>query len=276
MRFWKLGVSGLLSLLLLITLLSLVAVGGIVAGSSSAYAQTPVIRTIKVEGNRRVEPETVRSYLRFSSGDRYNPLKVNESIKALFSTGLFSDVRIAIAGNQIIVKIVENPIIHQVAFEGNSEITDETLTSEVQLKSRSIYTRARVQADVQRILSVYRQGGRYATRVEPKIIEKEQNRIDLVFEIYEGPKTTVRNINFVGNYSFTESELREVITTTKTGLLSFLRPTNIYDPDRLNLDRELLRQYYLKNGYADARILSATADLDRAGRGCLITFTLEE
>jgi len=256
--------------------MSLVAFVGMTAGSGAAHAQAPIIRAIRVEGNRRVEPETVRSYLRFSSGDRYNPLKVNESIKSLFSTGLFSDVRIAASGNQIIVKVVENPIVHQVAFEGNAEIKDETLASEVQLKSRAIYTRARVQADVQRILSVYRQGGRYATRVEPKIIEKEQNRIDLVFEIFEGPKTTVRNINFVGNYSFTDSQLREVITTTKTGLLSFLRPTNIYDPDRLNLDRELLRQYYLKNGYADARVVAATADLAPNGQGFFISFTIDE
>lgn len=276
MRRLKLGVRGLLSLLPLCALLLITAITGTTAVSTSAFAQAPVIRTIKVEGNRRVEPETVRSYLRFSSGDRYNPLKVNESIKSLFATGLFSDVRIAIAGNQVTVKIVENPIIHQVAFEGNAEIKDDTLASEVQLKSRSIYTRAKVQADVQRILSVYRQGGRYATRVEPKIIEKEQNRIDLVYEIYEGPKTTVKTINFVGNYSFSESQLSEVITTTRTGLLSFLRPTNIYDPDRLNLDRELLRQFYLKNGYADARVVAATADLDPNGQGFFVTFTIEE
>ena len=276
MRLGKLGVRGLLSLLLLFATLSVVSIAGMTAVSTSVFAQAPVIRSIKVEGNRRVEPETVRSYLRFSSGDRYNPLKVNESIKALFSTGLFSDVRIAVSGSTIIIKVVENPIVHQVAFEGNGEIDDDTLASEVQLKSRAIYTRAKVQADVQRILSVYRQGGRYATRVEPKIIQKEQNRIDLVFEIFEGPKTTVRNINFVGNYSFTDTQLREIVTTTKTGLLSFLRPTNIYDPDRLNLDRELLRQYYLKNGYADARIVAATADLDPNGQGFFITFTIEE
>lgn len=276
MRVWKLGVRGLLSLLLLFASISLNALVGMTAGSTPAYAQAPVIQAIKVEGNRRVEPETVRSYLQFTSGDRYNPLKVNQSIKSLFATGLFSDVRIAISGRIIIVKVVENPIVHQVAFEGNAEIEDDTLAAEVQLKSRAIYTRARVQADVQRILTVYRQAGRYATRVEPKVIEKEQNRIDLVFEIYEGPKTTVRNISFVGNYSFTDSQLQEVITTTETGLLSFLRPTNIYDQDRLNLDRELLRQFYLKNGFADARVIAATADLDPNGKGFFISFTIDE
>lgn len=276
MRVLWTGVRGLVSLLLLFASVSFVTLLGVTSGSEPAYAQAPVIRTIKVEGNRRVEPETVRSYLQFAPGDRYNALKVNESIKSLFSTGLFTDVRIRVSGSTVVVKVVESPIIHQVAFEGNSEIEDKTLESETQLKPRAVYSRARVQADVQRIQTVYRQGGRYATRVEPKIIQKEQNRIDLVYEIDEGPKTTVRSINFVGNYSFSDSQLSEVITTTETGLMSFLRPTNIYDPDRLNLDRELLRQYYLKNGYADARVIAATADLDPNGQGFFITFTIEE
>lgn len=277
MRFGMLGVRGLIALLLLFVAAPVTAFLGITAGSSVVWAQSaPVIRSIKVEGNRRVEPETVRSYLQFSPGSRYDLLKVDESLKSLFTTGLFSDVRIGRRGSTVIVKVVENPIVRQVAFEGNAEIKDETLASEVQLKSRAVYTRARVQADVQRILTVYRRGGRFAARVEPKIINQEQNRVDLVFEINEGPKTTVRSISFVGNDSFSESQLQEVITTSETGLLSFLSPTNIYDPDRLNLDRELLRQFYLKNGYADARVVAATADLDRDGQGFFISFTIEE
>ena len=150
------------------------------------------------------------------------------------------------------------------------------MTSEVQLKPRAVYTRARVQADVQRILDLYRRQGLYAAQVDPKIINLDNNRIDVVFEINEGPTTKVRAINFIGNYAFSDSQLRYVISTTQTNLLSFLKSTNIYDPDRLNLDRELLRQFYLKNGYADARIISATADLDRDGRGFFITFTIDE
>ncbi len=277
MHFGMLGVRGLITLLLLFVAAPVPAFLGITAGGSHAWAQSaPVIRSIKVEGNRRVEPETVRSYLQFSPGSRYDPLKVDESLKSLFTTGLFSDVRIRRQGSTVIIKVVENPIVRQVAFEGNAEIEDDTLASEVQLKSRAVFTRARVQADVQRILNVYRRSGRFAARVEPKIINKEQNRIDLVFEINEGPKTTVRSISFVGNESFSESQLREIITTSETGLLSFLSPTNIYDPDRLNLDRELLRQFYLRNGYADARIVSATADLDRDGQGFFISFSIEE
>lgn len=268
---------GLLVALILCVAAPLMLVFSAAGGGDVAYAQSgTVIRNVQVRGNRRVEPETVRSYLQFGPGDRYNPEKVDDSLKALFSTGLFSDVRIGRQGATVVVTVVENPIINQVAFEGNSEIDDKTLAGEVQLKSRAIFSRGRVQSDVQRILESYRRQGRFAARVEPKIINLPHNRIDLVFEIYEGPKTTVRSIAFVGNEAFSDSQLREVITTTKTGLLSFLKPTNIYDPDRLNLDRELLRQFYLKNGYADARIVSATADLDRDGQGFFITFTIEE
>jgi outer membrane protein insertion porin family len=242
-----------------------------------AHAQAGgAIRNIRVEGNRRVEPETVRSYLQFGTGDAYDPEAVNGSLKSLFATGLFQDVKIRRQGSTVVVTVVENPVVNRVAFEGNSEIDDKTLGAEVQLRSRSIYTRAKVQSDVQRILDLYRRQGLFAARVEPKIIKLEHNRVDLVFEIQEGPETTVRSINFVGNQDFSDSQLREVITTTRTGLLSFLKPTNIYDPDRLRLDRELLRQFYLKNGYADAQIISAIADLDRDGRGFFITFTIEE
>ena len=233
-------------------------------------------RTSGSKVSKRVEPETVRSYLTFSTGDAYDPAQIDESLKTLFATGLFQDVRIRREGATIVVIVVENPIVSRVAFEGNKEVEDETLAAEVQLKPRAVYTRARVQADVQRILNVYRRQGLYAAQVDPKIINLDNNRIDVVFEINEGPTTKVRAINFIGNVAFSDSQLRFVIATTQTNLLSFLKATNIYDPDRLNLDRELLRQFYLKNGYADVRILSATADLDRDGRGFFITFTIEE
>ncbi len=269
----KVGVVGLLWAV--VTVPSTVLLGT-ASGSLEAAAQSGTIRKVSVKGNRRVEPETVRSYLQFGPGDRYNPVAVDDSLKALFATGLFTDVRIRFNGGTVTVSVVENPIIHRVAFEGNKEVEDSALAAEVQLKSRSIYTRARVQGDVQRVIEVYRRQGRFAARVEPKIIQLDHNRVDLVFEITEGVKTTVRSINFVGNIAFSDSNLQEIITTTETGLLSFFKPTNIYDPDRLNLDRELLRQHYLKSGYADVRVLSAVADLDRRGKGFRITFTIEE
>ncbi|MCH9807466.1 MAG: outer membrane protein assembly factor BamA [Alphaproteobacteria bacterium] len=275
---WKLriiGLGGLQAALMLFT----IGVGGVAldaaVNSSPAVAQS-VVRQIKVVGNRRVEPETVRTYLRFTVGDVYDAGLADESLRALFATGLFSDVQIEPQGSIVTVFVEENPVINQVAFEGNSEVETDTLANEVQLKPRSVFTRSRVQADVQRILDVYRRQGRFAALVEPKIIELEQNRVNLVFEITEGTATKVKGVNFIGNRAFTDGQLRDIITTTQAGWFDFLKGTSVYDPDRLNLDRELLRQYYMKNGYADARIISANAELDRDGSGFFITFTVEE
>lgn len=245
--------------------------------SSKVYAQSAgVIKSIRVQGNRRVELETVRSYLSFTEGDRYDAEKVDESLKSLFATNLFADVRISKKGTVVTIIVVENPIINQVAFEGNKEVDDNTLQSEVQLKTRSVYTRARVQSDVQRVLDVYQRQGLFAATVQPKIIKLKHNRVDLVYEINEGPSTKVRNINFIGNKAFDDGQLRSIIRTTETNFMSFLKPTNVYDPDRLNVDRELIRLFYLKNGYADVRVVSAIADLDRTGEGFFITFTIDE
>ena len=260
-----------------------IAAGVFVAGAidtrigfiTSAHAQT-VVRQIQVQGNRRVEPATLRSYLDFAVGDRYDDARVNSSLRALFATGLFADVNIYLQGTVVVVTVVENPVISKVAFEGNSEVETKTLVSEVRLKSRSVYTRARALADAQRILDVYRRQGRFAATVEPKLIELGDSRVNLVFEIREGGTTKVQSINFIGNAAFSDSQLRDIITTTQAGWLDYFTNGGIYDPERLKLDRELLRQYYLKNGYADARVLSANAQLDRDGTGFFITFTVDE
>ena len=204
------------------------------------------------------------------------PAKSINPSRPLFATGLFADVRIDRDGAGVVVTVVENPVVNQVAFEGNQEVDKATLTTEVQLKPRSVFTRAKAQADVQRILDVYRRQGRFAASVEPKIIELDSNRVNVVFEISEGGATKVQAINIIGNKAFSDSQLRDIITTTQSGLFDFLKGTNIYDPDRLALDRELLRQYYLKNGYADARVVSAGAELGRDGSGFYITFVVDE
>jgi outer membrane protein insertion porin family len=213
----------------------------VVYSAPAAQAQSGAIKSIRVVGNKRVEPETVRTYLRFNVGDAYDPAKVDQSIKSLFSTGLFSDVRIDREGAGVVVTVEENPVVNQVAFEGNREVEKTALEGEVQLKPRSVFTRARAQADVQRILDVYRRQGRFAASVEPKLIELDSNRVNLVFEIAEGAATKVKAINFIGNRAFSDSQLRDIITTTQSHLFDFLKGTNIYDPDRLMLDRELLR-----------------------------------
>ena len=258
---------------LVLALPAMVAID-LVALSQPAHAQG--VREIRVVGNRRVEPETVRSYLQFSVGDAYDPSKVDRSIKALFATGLFTDVRIDREGAGVVVTVVENPIVNQVAFEGNSEVDIATLQTEVQLKPRSVFTRAKAQGDVQRILDVYRRQGRFAASVEPKLIELEQNRVNVVFEITEGNATKVKGIHFVGNRAFSDQQLRDIISTTQAGWFDFLKGTSIYDPDRMSLDRELLRQYYLKNGYADVRVTAANAELDRDGSGFYLTYSIEE
>ena len=261
---------------MLLAAMPLGVVGFVSAGSTVAWAQAPVVREIRVVGNRRVEPETIRAYVKFQVGDRYSAERVDASLKALFGTGLFSDVRIDMEGAVAVITVAENPVVNRVAFEGNRDVDSATLINEVQLKTRAVFTRARVQADVQRILDVYRRQGLFAASVEPKIIELPHNRVDLVFEITEGGATKVRAINFIGNRAFSDSQLRDIISTGQSGLFDFFKNNNIYDPDRINLDRELLRQYYLKNGYADARVVAAFAEIDREGSGFFITFTVEE
>ena len=247
----------------------------VIASAKPAAAQG-VVREIRVEGNRRLEPETIRSYMKFSVGDAYSSSAANASLRALFATGLFADVRVEREGSAVVVTVVENPVVAQVAFEGNSEIETATLQAEVQMKPRSVFTRAKAQADVQRILDVYRRQGRFAAYVEPKMIEIGENRVNIVFEITEGGATKVKGINFVGNHAFSDSQLRDIVTTTETGWFDFIKGTSVYDPDRLNLDRELVRQYYLKNGYADARVVAGNAELSPDGTGFYITFAIEE
>ena len=242
----------------------------------ATHAEAAPIRSVQVEGNQRIEAETVRSYMQISPGDEYSPAKVDASLKTLFRTGLFSDVRIFRRGNILVVSVEENPIINRVSFEGNRELDDEALAKEVELRSRVVFTRARAQADAQRIVALYRRSGRFSARVEPKIIKLSQNRVDLVFEITDGPTTKIERINFVGNREFSDSQLRRVISTSESAWWKFFTSSDTYDPDRLNYDSELLRRHYLKNGYADFRVLSANAELARDGESFFITFTVEE
>ncbi|MEM9589967.1 MAG: outer membrane protein assembly factor BamA [Pseudomonadota bacterium] len=238
-------------------------------GDLTAAAQGSTISSVVVQGNQRVEAETIRSYLTFSAGDPYDPGEINQSLKTLFATGLFKDVRIRRQFSSVVVVVVENPVVARVRFEGNDGVESDTLRAEIQTKPRSVYTQARVQADEQRIRDVLARQGLYDAQVSAQVIPLGNNRVEVVYQIGEGVKTKVKAIRFVGNDSFSSSQLRFVITTKRTGWLSFLKNDNIYDPDRLGLDRELLRQFYLKNGYADVRILSSNADIEPGGGGGL-------
>ncbi|MXN67015.1 outer membrane protein assembly factor BamA [Stappia sp. GBMRC 2046] len=239
-------------------------------------AQAAVASRIQVEGTTRIEDATVESYITIRPGQPYGPSDVDESLKALFATGLFEDVSISQSGGTLIVRVVENPIVSRISFEGNDKISDESLTAVVRTTERSVLTKAKVQSDVQNILEAYRRSGRYRASVEPKIISRDNNRVDLVFEINEGDKTGIERITFIGNEKYSDSRLRDVIRTRETGLLGFLRTTDTFDPDRLDADQELIRQFYYRHGYADFRIVSAVADLDREENVFYVTFTVEE
>ena len=243
------------------------------------YGKVPdgsTISAVRIEGNVRAEPEAIRANLQFKPGDKYEAEAVDRSLKALFATGLFSDVVIEMQGTTAVVKVTENPIINRVAFEGNRKIDDEKLRDEVQSKPRQVFTRGRVQSDVERLLTVYRRGGRYNASVEPKIIRLNQGRVDLVFEINEGDVTGVERISFVGNEAFSDGTLRGKIRTSESAWWRFLSSSDRYDPDRLSLDRELLRKFYLSQGYADFRVVSAIAELMPDRTGFFLTFTISE
>ena len=243
-------------------------------GVSQAYAAT--VSQITLEGGQRVDRETVLSYMQLGPGDSFDSEKIDGSIKALFQTGLFSDVRIIRRGSVLVVQVVENPLINVVNFEGNSEIDDDTLQKEVDVKERMIYTKARVQSDTRRVLAIYQTKGFYNVRVAPKLIRLPENRVNLVFEISENGKTVVSSINFTGNNVFSNSDLRGVmVTKQKTWWNPFLRNVT-YDADRLNYDMDLIRRYYLKHGYADIQVISADAQLTPDGQTFEINIALEE
>ena len=254
--------------------LAITLVCGIAAGSTPASAQT--ISAVDVVGNQRVDADTIRSYVKIRPGERADAQRIDEALRTLYSIGLFEDVNIRLAGSRLVVTVREAKIVNRVAFEGNKKVKDDVLNAEVQSKPRAALSRATVQADVQRIIEVYRRSGRYDVTVEPQVIDRANNRVDLVFLVKEGDKTTIRSINFTGNNAFSSSRLRDVINTTQTNWLSWLKSSDIYDPDRVNADQELLRRFYLKHGYADFRILSATVDLDRQNGGFILNFVVDE
>ena len=247
-----------------------------VIAPDTAQAQGSTVREIRVEGNQRIEPATVLSYMTIAPGDQISARDIDRSLKRLFATGLFADVELSQNADILTVNVTENPIINRVAFEGNKKLDADDLDEEVQLSPRIVYTRAKVQADVQRIIELYRRSGRFAATVEPKVIQLPENRVDLVFEINEGPVTGVRRINFIGNTKFSDSTLREEIATRETRWWRLLTSNDNYDPDRLTFDRELLRRYYLKRGYADFRVVSSVAELTRDRESFFITITVEE
>ncbi len=234
------------------------------------------IDNIVVEGTQRIEPESVRSYMEVNPGDTFDPVLLNRSLKSIFATGLFADVSLKRQGGDLIVVVVENPIINRIAFEGNQRLDDEILSAETTLRERVVFTRTKAQADAQKILELYRRSGRFAATVEPKVIQLPQNRVDLVFEVAEGDRSYVTTVNFIGNREFSDGKLQGIVSTSETVFWNFLTDSDTYDPDRLTFDRELLRRFYLKEGYADFEVQSVIAELTSNRESFVVTFTINE
>ncbi len=269
------------------SLLSLVLPGlsfaqtGLPGGDSSqpltpSTRQREVVRQVFVDGNRRVEPETVLSYLLIQPGDIYNPQRLDLSLKTLYATGLFSDVGFDFQNGILRVRVVENPIINRVIFHGNKALKEDKIRKELGISPRKVFTRARVQEDVERILQLYRALGRFSAVVSPNIVEQDQNRVDLIFDISEGPVTKVRSINFIGNKFFSDRRLRGELSTAQSRWWKFFASNDKYDPNRLEYDREKLREFYTQRGYADFRVVSAVAELVPDEKAFYITYTVDE
>lgn len=251
------------------------------APAAAAPAPAPaqgVIRSITVRGSQRVEPETVRAYANLAPGQTYTATTLDQAIKDLYATGLFADA--SISGTEtgdLVISVRENPVINRIVLEGNKRLKDEKITPEIKEAPRQIFTRYAVRADVDRILELYRRQGRFAARVDPKIVQLDQNRVDVVFEIHEGDLAKIRAINILGNKEFSDERLRkEMYSKQAGGVLGFLKTNDTYDPDRLAADQQKLRAFYLTQGYADFRVVQALAELTPDRRDFVITYVVEE
>ncbi len=255
---------------------ALLALALCVLGFAAPASAQESLREIRVNGTERVEPATVMTYLDMRLGDPLTQESLNSGLKNLFATGLFADVKLREERGVLFVDVVENPVINQIAFEGNDEIEDNELLAEISLRPRQVFTRTKVQNDVARIYEVYRRSGRFAASVEPKAIKLDQNRVNLVFEIDENDVTTIKGIRFVGNDSYGDDALAAVIATKEERWYNFLTSDDRYDPDRLKYDEELLRKFYLSEGYADMRVVSSQAELSQDQDDFYLTFTIDE
>ena len=254
-----------------------VAVDGRARSAALAQAQqSGIVGRIVVQGNERIEQDTILSYLPIQIGDTVDSARLDLALKTLTRTELFSDVTLDLQGDTLVVRVVENPIINQVLFEGNSNLKEDKLKDEVTVRPRGIFTRARVQEDVGRIIELYRRSGRISATVTPKIVNLPQRRVDLIFEISEGPKSGIVGINFQGNQQFSGNDLRDVVVTRESHWYKFFESNDNYDPDRIEYDREQLRKFYRNKGYYDFRVVSSIAELSPDKNGFGVTYTIDE
>jgi outer membrane protein insertion porin family len=251
--------------------------GSLLVLSRVAFADAPTrVSGIHVEGNQRIETDAVLSYMTIKKGSMATQADIDQDLKNIFNSKLFADVHVERVGTMLRVRVVENPSINRVVFEGNKNITDKILEGEVQLKPRQLLTKDKVQFEVRRILEIYKHKGYFAAKVSPKIIKLDQNRVDVVFEVQEGVIAKIRAIKFVGNHRYSRDRLKSIITTTESAWWKFFSNTDVYDPNKLDMDSDNLRKFYRGKGYADFKVLSATAELVPEQDAFIITFTIEE
>lgn len=251
-------------------------IGALAPGVAVAQQQSGIVGRIVVQGNERIEQDTVLSYLPIQVGDTVDQARLDLALKTLTRTDLFSDVRIQLQGDTLVVQVVENPIINQVLFEGNSNLKKDKLQDEVTVRPRGIFTKAKVQEDVGRIIELYRRSGRISATVTPKIVNLPQRRVDLIFEIHEGPKSGITGINFEGNEQFSANDLRDVVVTKESHWYKFFESNDNYDPDRIEYDREQLRKFYRNHGYYDFHVVSSIVELAPDRQAFAVTYTVDE
>lgn len=244
--------------------------------ATSAISPTQTIRSITVEGSQRLEPDTVLSYTRLRVGGSYTRASLDEALKELYASELFSDVQIRDNEGALTIQVTENPVINRIVLEGNKRLKDEKILPEIKMAPRQIYTRSKVRADVARIIELYRRQGRFAAVVDPKLVKLDQNRVDIVYEISEGPKSKVRQINIIGNNVFGDGRLRGEMATKQARWFRLFSSGTTYDPDRMAYDQQKMRQFYLTQGYAEFRVVSAVAELTSNKQDFIITYVVEE
>ena len=278
-KIWLKPASVIIAIMMSVFVMSLPNVSYAQDAAPNQTAPVPlptIIKNIQVQGNQRVEANTIASYLLFAPGDPYSEDRIDLSIKTLYATGLFADVEIDPRDGNVLIRVIENPIINRVILEGNKSLKSDKITDEIEAEPRAIFTRSNVQEDVQRIIELYRQSGRFGATITPKVVQQPQNRVDLIFEITEGPVTGVKRINIIGNTEFADRRLRNEMATEETIWYKFFSSNDNYDPGRLEFDREQLRTFYTNRGFADFRVVSAVAELTPDQEDFYITFTVDE
>ncbi|AMY00406.1 outer membrane protein assembly factor BamA [Mesorhizobium ciceri] len=243
---------------------------------ATSAAEAAVVSRVEVSGNQRIDAETIRNYITIKPGKAFSSSDIDGAVKALFGTGLFSDVQINQVGPTLVVKVAEYQVVNQVLFQNNKKLKDNALAAAVQLKPRGTFSQATLDADVESVKAAYKRIGRDDVTVTTQVMQLGDNRVNVVFNIAEGDRTQIAAINFVGNSAYSSRRLSDIINTKRSSWVSFILRDDVYDDDKLRADQELLRRFYYNHGYADFQVVSAVGELDSATNKYTVTITVQE